>query len=288
MGEFWRNAAMTNEKESEPGAIDEGYDMQAEVDADYQRMSAKEFAFCHLPPPGIVDYSQLPSTNGDRYHAIQRIFHDIDNMADADFYLRYHSTKEEMRHRVVTWRLLDEPTWCADELLQVFMLHQNNMDSREDVERRISNAQYKGLLGRTFTPSQGIQWLNQQRIKVSSEFSHLWYPTYDDSAPVTAPSIQPADSENSEQPDTTGKVAWQAATIEAWPEIVKALKPKPTARKVLRWLRDNGPSDVFPRSQEKKYVSVEWIDGGGNWHTLTLNNLSNRISEWKSSGDIPR
>ena len=103
-------------------------------------------------------------------------------------------------------------------------------------------------------------------------------PDPDESTPADARQV----------PDTTGLVAWQAAALENWPEIVKASgKKKPDTRVVLRWLRENGPTDVFPRGQEKKRDSIEWLDGSGNRQTLTLKSLSNRLAEWRKAGTIP-
>jgi mRNA interferase RelE/StbE len=47
-------------------------------------------------------------------------------------------------------------------------------------------------------------------------------------------------------PDTTGMVAWQATVIESWTLITAKYGPRPSARRVLAWLRESGPPDVFP------------------------------------------
>lgn len=49
--------------------------------------------------------------------------------------------------------------------------------------------------------------------------------------------------------DTTGMVAWHAVILEAWPDITKAHGHRPEARKVLSWIKKNGPRDTIPSNQ---------------------------------------
>jgi hypothetical protein len=99
-------------------------------------------------------------------------------------------------------------------------------------------------------------------------------------------SSPPAPSDDT-GPDTTGMVAWQAATLEKWDEIENDFGRFPAARKVLTWLRQQGPRDVFPEEQPQARDTAEWLDRDGNRQTLTLKNLANRMSEWRQWGWIP-
>lgn len=87
--------------------------------------------------------------------------------------------------------------------------------------------------------------------------------------------------------NTEGMVAWQAAALENWDAIEKEHGPYPAARAVLRWLRDKGPRDVFPKEQTQARDTAEWLDGGGYRHTLRLESLSKQMSEWRKWGWIP-
>lgn len=107
------------------------------------------------------------------------------------------------------------------------------------------------------------------------------------------PEVPPADDEQGEAapPVTTAApkkkplVAWQAVLRENWPTIAKDNK-KPPARQVMKWLRDNGPRDVFP-SGPKIHNSLQWMDTGGETHTLTIKRLGTVLSEWRRCGKIP-
>lgn len=85
--------------------------------------------------------------------------------------------------------------------------------------------------------------------------------------------------------DTGGMVAWQAVLLESWPTIVAAHGSKPAARKVLKWIKDNGPQDTIPKQQPCR-ESLRWIDFAGNPHTVMLKTLSTRLSEWRKNGRI--
>jgi hypothetical protein len=87
-------------------------------------------------------------------------------------------------------------------------------------------------------------------------------------------------------PDTTGMVAWQATTLEAWREITAKYGPGPSAREVLRWLRDNGPRDVFPADQQGERNSLLWRGRDGVSRPLSLKNVGDRLSEWRKAGWI--
>jgi hypothetical protein len=87
--------------------------------------------------------------------------------------------------------------------------------------------------------------------------------------------------------DTTGMVAWQAAVLESWKAITEKLGPVPPARTVLVWLKRNGPRDVFPLDQPHVRDSIQWRDTFGAEHTLSLKNVSDRLSEWRKAGWIP-
>lgn len=96
---------MTNENTTEPEAIDDDYDMNAEMEADYQRMGAKEFNRQYGPPPGFVQYDFIQN----KYDTYRRVRHDLQYMTDADFDDQYHEGKDAMRPRLAAWLLMDEP-----------------------------------------------------------------------------------------------------------------------------------------------------------------------------------
>jgi len=86
--------------------------------------------------------------------------------------------------------------------------------------------------------------------------------------------------------DTKRLVAWQAVLLENWPKIAECQK-KPPAREVMRWLRVNGPRDVFPAESRPARNSLCWVDEGGGSHTLTISRLSTVLAEWRKAGKIP-
>lgn len=117
------------------------------------------------------------------------------------------------------------------------------------------------------------------------------------SAPTTAPAPELpacADSEpvqedaHQEESDvsTGGLVAWQAAMIESWREIMAAHKGRPKARDAMLWLKKHGPRDVFPVEQPD-HQALRWIDRDGNTHSAAYRSIASRISEWKKAGKIP-
>lgn len=86
-------------------------------------------------------------------------------------------------------------------------------------------------------------------------------------------------------PETTGMVAWQAAMLEAWPQIEEA-HPGAGGRVAVRWMRKHGPADVFVRDCKLR-DEFEWKDGRKNSHTTTIRRASTVISEWRNKGWIP-
>ena len=88
------------------------------------------------------------------------------------------------------------------------------------------------------------------------------------------------------KPDTTRLVAWQTVMLDSWQKIVDEHGAKPSAIKVLRWLRTNGPMDTFPKGPNN-LNSLVWIDRGGNAHTLTTHRLGTVLSEWRKAKKIP-
>lgn len=82
-----------------------------------------------------------------------------------------------------------------------------------------------------------------------------------------------------------GLVAWQAVMLENWPKIAEHDK-KPPARAVMKWLRENGPHDTFPKGQNNR-DSLPWRDTYGQLHTLTLRRIGTVLSEWRKTGKIP-
>jgi len=86
--------------------------------------------------------------------------------------------------------------------------------------------------------------------------------------------------------NTDGLVTWQAATLESWEEIKKSLGEKPSARRVLLWLRNNGPRDVFGDEQPNDRSALIWRDRDKNRHKLTLKRLGTVLSEWRNIGKI--
>ena len=87
-------------------------------------------------------------------------------------------------------------------------------------------------------------------------------------------------------PDAAGLVAWQAEVLENWQRIVSDHGAKPTARRIMDWLKKNGRKDVISASQPDR-DSLHWIDGAANPQTVTLGSIGNRCSEWRRIGKIP-
>jgi hypothetical protein len=101
-------------------------------------------------------------------------------------------------------------------------------------------------------------------------------------APSGAPAVTPDDGD-----EKGGKalVAWQAVVMENWPKIAER-QNKPSAREVMKWLRDNGPRDTFPKEQKNR-DSLCWIDTYGQAHALTVKRIGTVLSEWRKAGKIP-
>lgn len=107
---------------------------------------------------------------------------------------------------------------------------------------------------------------------------------------ITLPTA--ADRKHAEGPtvDTTRLVRWQAATLDNWRQITAMYGSRPAAREVMRWLRDNGPRNVFPAPGKDEPIQTDsliWMDTYGSQHTLTVKHLGNVISEWRKAGKIP-
>jgi hypothetical protein len=83
-------------------------------------------------------------------------------------------------------------------------------------------------------------------------------------------------------------VAWQAVTLENWPEIVKthAGKEKQSPADVMKWLKKCGPRDVIPAEQPNQFALV-WMDQYRNKHTVQKSTIGNCLSEWRKTGIIP-
>lgn len=112
----------------------------------------------------------------------------------------------------------------------------------------------------------------------------------DNCNPLTVPplAITSADAEPAtEDPtvDTTGLVAWQAATRENWRQITEKYGSTPTAREVMSWLRGNGPRDVFPEQQNERNRLL-WIDTYGMRQTVSYSRVASVLSAWRKSGKI--
>ncbi len=88
------------------------------------------------------------------------------------------------------------------------------------------------------------------------------------------------------EPDTDGLVAWQAATLDSWPAIVAAHGQKPSGRAVLKWLKNNGPRNVFGCDHPNDRDSISWVGGDGVVRPLLLSSVQKRLSEWRRNGKI--
>jgi hypothetical protein len=110
-----------------------------------------------------------------------------------------------------------------------------------------------------------------------------------DDAPVNepAPSIESAsDDDVSPEPDTRGMVAWQAVIVESWPEIAEAYQGKPTALKVMDWLKRHGDKGVFPAGQKDRF-KLQWTDAGGDTHIVQKKTVDTVLSKLRKDGKIP-
>jgi hypothetical protein len=121
--------------------------------------------------------------------------------------------------------------------------------------------------------------------------SRLWrYPSQLSSAAQSKEDVLPARvaTPDEDSADTDKLVAWQAATLESWGKIKIKHGQKPSARKVMSWLRADGQRDVFGCTQPNTRDSLVWLDRAGNPQTLTLHRLGTVISEWRKAGKISR
>lgn len=113
-----------------------------------------------------------------------------------------------------------------------------------------------------------------------------------EATPDAAPSGAPEKAVPEVTPDDGDKkggkalVAWQAVVLENWPKIAER-QNKPSAREVMKWLRDNGPRDTFPKEQKNNRDSLYWIDIYGQAKTLAIKRLGTVLSEWCKAGKIP-
>ena len=278
---------MTNEKKTEPGAIDEDYDMNADMEADFQRMGTKEFAFWHMPPQGFVDYSDRTT-----YYSDRTILMDIRGMTDSDFYDRYHETKERAQRRLDANQLMDSPTWNAVMLIRAFKLNPFNCVPEDKLEVLIKEAQAVGELGETFTQGDGIQWLRTKGITPFGAFlakeENRNFPCNEKPrAELTKLAGEP--KPNDDAPEIPGKLprngVGRLSVKAAW-GIECEEGRRATDREVMGRLQqwaDNGdePGDLKKSNKEKR--CVVWITAASTEKDYTIEACQRTLQTWNKS-----
>lgn len=84
----------------------------------------------------------------------------------------------------------------------------------------------------------------------------------------------------------TGMVAWQAAILDNWRDVIKQHGNAITARQVMKWCKESGPRDVFEQQMPNRRDSMQWTDTNGSVHTVTLKRVGTVVSEWRREGKI--
>lgn len=153
------------------------------------------------------------------------------------------------------------------------------------------NGDYYGKINQyetTFDRSDFDGWLKDRGLSYVAEQEAIPPPVLPEQLAIissgttekTAPVVTPATLKKKDL------VAWQDVVLENWSKIAE-YQTKPPARRVMKWLRDNGPRDTFPPESRPGRDSLCWTDRYGGAHTLTINRLSTVLSEWRRAGKIP-
>lgn len=147
---------------------------------------------------------------------------------------------------------------------------------------------------RRVAPREFCQWAIWRGYAVPASWRIAFL---DDPAPIGQPATESASMEQGEVATTMTAnhsqvtkpkrmVAWQAEMLKEWDRIVESHGPQPDVVNVMRWLKRQGPVEVFPRSQDDPF-SLVWMDQFGDTHKVQKKTVSNAIAQFRQSGEIP-
>lgn len=92
------------------------------------------------------------------------------------------------------------------------------------------------------------EWLRRAREKGIAYLPSLdWAVEQSNQAAAQSATAHSDAPGKGESPNTvtTGLVNWQGAALEAWSKIIEKHGIGVSAREAMKWLKDNGPRDVF-------------------------------------------